>query len=171
MKKDILARQTWFFLGILLLSSLGGSYVFADQPKEARLRIDNQIQDIYKEVASVIEITLQETKSSSKEDEKTAHSNSPSIYTIEEFEFIGVVNWAGKNFTYYSERVLPGGALDIPGRHTSGGFVRDGDGYIVLASDAYPKGTIISTPFGSDGKVYDSFGTGQASDRFDVYTR
>ncbi len=98
-------------------------------------------------------------------------AGSADVYKIGTFEWRGIITWQGKTFSYYSERVLPGYGLRIPGRYTADGFVRDGDGYIVLASDYYPKGTIISTPFGADGKVYDRFGTGQPSYRFDVYTR
>lgn len=92
-------------------------------------------------------------------------------YTIDDLEYLGMIDWEGMTFSYYSEQVLPGEQLFIPGRHISGGFVRDKDGYIVLASDYYDKGTIISTPFGAEGKVYDAFGTGQPAYRFDVYTR
>ena len=107
------------------------------------------------------------------EEETTTYTQSYSsaMYSIDDFEWMGIINWDGKTYSYYSERVLPGPGLNIPGRHTSGGFVRDGEGYIVLASDYYAKGTVISTPFGSAGKVYDAFGTGQPAHRFDVYTR
>ena len=76
----------------------------------------------------------------------------------------GIVYHNGNKFTYYSERVLPGGGLNIPGRHTSGGFVRDKDGYIVIASDK-SNGTVIDTPFG-EGKVYDS---GVSGNHYDIY--
>lgn len=62
--------------------------------------------------------------------------------------------------------MLPGGGLNIPGRHVSGGFVRDGNGYIVLANDAH-KGTIIETPFGT-GMVYDR---GTYGSHIDVYVQ
>lgn len=66
------------------------------------------------------------------------------------------------------DNVLPGGGLQIPGRHVnSNGYVADGDGYIVLANDA-PKGTIFPTPFGAPGKVYDR---GTAGNHLDVYVR
>lgn len=66
------------------------------------------------------------------------------------------------------QSVLPGGGLNIPGRHiNAGGYVADKDGYIVLANDA-PKGTIINTPFGYKGKVYDR---GTYGNHFDVYTK
>lgn len=103
---------------------------------------------------------------------QAASTGSPKQYTLSQFMRIGRLNWQGKQFTYYSQRVLPGGGLRIPGRHVNAdGYVSDGDGYIVLASDYYAKGTVISTPFGYYGKVYDAFGTGQGSHRFDVYIR
>lgn len=62
----------------------------------------------------------------------------------------------GLKETWYSQRVLPGGGLKIPGRHVnSEGFVCDQDEYICVASSTYPKGTIIETSRGV-GKVYDS---------------
>ena len=60
------------------------------------------------------------------------------------------------NITWYSEKVLPGGGLKVPGRHHNDiGFVVDGDGYIVVASDDLPFGTVVDTPIGIKGKVYD----------------
>ena len=92
-------------------------------------------------------------------------------YSIDDLEFQGVINALGKKWTFYSERVLPGGGLNIPGRHTADGFVRDGEGYIVLAaSSSVGHGTIIDTPFGSQGKVYDTCASCHAG-WFDVYTR
>jgi selenocysteine lyase/cysteine desulfurase len=43
----------------------------------------------------------------------------------------------------------------------------DAEGYIVLASGTLAKGTVVNTPFGKAGKVYDS---GCAADTLDVYT-
>jgi hypothetical protein len=81
---------------------------------------------------------------------------------------MGVINWDGWRWTWYSESILPGGGLDIPGRYTdSEGWVRDGNGYICLASSTLPFGTIIDTPFGSNGKIYDA---GCAAGTIDVYT-
>lgn len=103
---------------------------------------------------------------------RAPQNNSAAVYSLSDFMFRGVITWQGKTFTYYSQQVLPGYNLRIPGRHVnSAGYVADGNGYIVLASDYYPKGTVISTPFGSPGKVYDAFGTGQPASRFDVYIR
>ena len=79
----------------------------------------------------------------------------------------GRIWYNGHTETYYSQKVLPGGGLAIPGRHiASDGTIRDADGYIVLASDDYPKGTIVDTSLGA-GKVYD---TGSGSGNVDLYT-
>lgn len=93
---------------------------------------------------------------------------SPKLYGLSQFMFDGVIRWNGLKFTYYSQQVLPGGGLRIPGRHVNAdGYVADGDGYIVVANDA-PLGTIIDTPFGYKGKVYDR---GTVGNHFDVYIR
>lgn len=76
----------------------------------------------------------------------------------------GVVYHNGSKFTYYSQSVLPGGGLNIPGRHVEDGFVKDADGYIVIASDK-GYGAVIDTPFGA-GKSYD---TGVSGDHYDIY--
>ena len=95
-----------------------------------------------------------------------SQSQSQSLYTLDQFMVMGVVNWNGYKYTYYSQSVLPGNGLSIPGRHVNQyGYVCDGDGYIVLANDA-PKGTIFPTPFGAPGKVYDR---GTSGNHLDVY--
>lgn len=96
--------------------------------------------------------------------EEHEHTTQPSM-TPAEFRKAGVIYYNGYKFTYYSEKVLPGPGLKIPGRHSDGNFVRDGDGYIVLASCDLPKGTVVQTPFGP-GKVYDYCPT---SGTIDVY--
>jgi hypothetical protein len=74
----------------------------------------------------------------------------------------------GMRETWYSQRVLPGGGLNIPGRHIDGrGFVCDGDGYICVAVDnrVMPKGTLVQTSNGM-AKVYDNCPT---PNTIDVY--
>lgn len=87
-------------------------------------------------------------------------------YSADEFRQLGEAYWGGWRWTWYSEKGLPGTGLHIPGRHTEGCYVRDGDGYICLASDALDYGTVIATPFGSYGRVYDC---GCDYDTIDVY--
>lgn len=87
-------------------------------------------------------------------------------YSGSYYQFLrdGIVYHNGNKFSYYSQSVLPGGGLNIPGRHVDGGFVRDGNGYICVANDA-PIGTVVSTPWG-DAKVYDR---GTSGNHYDVY--
>lgn len=100
--------------------------------------------------------------------EQVSSTTSPKLYALRQFMFDGIIYWNGLKFTYYSQQVLPGGGLRIPGRHVNAdGYVADGDGYIVLANNA-PLGTIIDTPFGYKGKVYDR---GTVGNHFDVYIR
>lgn len=93
---------------------------------------------------------------------------SDATYEASSFKSIGVIEWNGKKWTWYSQKVLPGGSLDIPGRYIDeDDFVCDEDGYIVLASYDYEKGIVLDTPFGRKGKVYDYCPT---SGIIDVYT-
>ena len=91
------------------------------------------------------------------------------LHSPDEFQNSGVISWGGYDWTYYSELILPGDGLDIPGRHTTeDGYVCDGDGYVVLAADLsmLPRYSVVDTPFGREGKVYD---TGCAYGVLDVY--
>lgn len=81
---------------------------------------------------------------------------------------MGVTQFNGHRETYYSQRVLPGTALDIPGRHVAeDGTVRDKDGYICVASDYgfMGKHEVLLTSLGP-AKVYD---TGCAFGTIDLY--
>ena len=82
-------------------------------------------------------------------------------------QYDGVQTDGTWRYTWYSQRVLPGGGLDIPGRHVDeDGYVRDGDGNIAVASGSLDYGTVVETPYGT-AVVYDS---GCAEDTIDVYT-
>lgn len=80
----------------------------------------------------------------------------------------GVVYFNNHKETYYSQRVLPGGGLKIPGRHVAeDGTVRDQNGYIcVAAHQSYlSRGSVVMTSLGP-AKVYD---TGCAYGTIDIY--
>ena len=80
----------------------------------------------------------------------------------------GAQYFNGHKETYYSQRVLPGNSLAIPGRHVADdGTVRDGDGFICVAADPgfMSKGSILITSLGP-AKVYD---TGCAYGTIDIY--
>lgn len=83
--------------------------------------------------------------------------------------WVGVVYFNGHRETYYSQRVLPGYGLKIPGRHVaSDGTIRDSSNYICVAAhlDEYSRGQVVQTSLGP-GKVYD---TGCAKGTIDLYT-
>jgi len=73
----------------------------------------------------------------------------------------------GTRYTWYSQNVLPGGGLDIPGRGVDeNGFVVDSYGNLCVASSDHEKGTVLETPYGM-AVVYD---TGCATGTVDMYT-
>lgn len=79
----------------------------------------------------------------------------------------GINYYGGVKESYYSQQVLSGGGLQIPGRHVaSDGTIRDADNYIVVASDTQPKGATGQSSLGAY-KVYD---TGVGHSGIDVYT-
>ena len=91
----------------------------------------------------------------------------PSDADAGSLRYDGVQTDGEHTYTWYSQNVLPGGGLDIPGRHVGdGGYIMDGDGNIAVASSDYEYGTVVETPYGT-AKVYDS---GCASGVIDVYT-
>lgn len=70
--------------------------------------------------------------------------------------------------TWYPQSVLPGGGLNIPGRHVADdGTIRDKDGFIVVAAheNNYSKGDTLMTSRGP-AKVYD---TGCGEGTIDIY--
>lgn len=80
----------------------------------------------------------------------------------------GAQYYNGHRETYYSEKVLPGTSLNIPGRHVAeDGTVRDGDGFICVAADPgyMGRGSVLITSLGP-AKVYD---TGCAYGTIDIY--
>ena len=80
----------------------------------------------------------------------------------------GTLNFNGHKETFYSEKVLPGNGLRIPGRHVADdGTIRDENGFICVAADPgfLAKGTILITSLGP-AKVYDC---GCAYGTVDIY--
>ena len=111
---------------------------------------------------------LSDEKPKIEQKKKTITTTNSAIYSAADLRYQGVIHWGGWRWTWYSQNVLPGGGLNIPGRHVdSNGYVCDENGFICLASSVLSKGTIVETPFGKKGKIYDS---GCAADTLDVYT-
>ena len=117
---------------------------------------------------------VEEAGSRSSSQPELTQAPTSATYSVSDLMFMGVINWNGYKFTYYSQSELPGPGLSIPGRHVNeGGYVADGDGYMVLAAPyGIAHGTVFSTPFGYDGKVYDTCASCSTSPMWlDVYTR
>lgn len=136
------------------------------QKEQEQIEQNNEDTGHGSEDANDVEPVEEAVDNTAANEGAAAYSAPQTSSSYEEFMVAGVVNSGGYKYTYYSQSVLPGGGLDIPGRHVDGGFVRDGNGYIVLANDA-PKGTIIETPFGT-GMVYDR---GTVGNHIDVYVQ
>ena len=69
-----------------------------------------------------------------------------SLKRPQQLKAVGDINYNGRKWTYYDEKVIPGQQLNIPGRHTDDNLVKDGNGYICLASRDLDKGTLLLTP-------------------------
>ena len=70
----------------------------------------------------------------------------------------GVYYFNNHKETYYSQKVLAGGGLNIPGRHVAeDGTIRDEDGYLCVAADFgfMTRGSCLMTSLGP-AKVYDT---------------
>ena len=103
-----------------------------------------------------------------EEEELTTQVNQEALYSASYLKQMGVITWNNYRWTWYSQKVLPGGGLNIPGRHVDeNGYVCDENGRSCLASGFVDKGTVVSTPFGKEGCVYDYCAT---ANTYDVYT-
>lgn len=81
-------------------------------------------------------------------------NNIPQEYSPEDLKVLGEIYSGNWKFTWYSENVLPGEGLNIPGRYSDGNFVRDENGFLCVASEDLPFGSTLDTPWG-EAKVYD----------------
>ncbi len=121
------------------------------------------------EASSSEDTSSSETSSSS--DSSSSSGSSGGSYDMPSGS--GILTWSGGvNYfnghmeTWYTMREWKGN-LGIPGMYIgSDGIVRDCDGYICVASDDDPKGTIVETSLGT-GKVYDC---GPGHGIIDIYT-
>lgn len=126
--------------------------ILTDSPRELDDELQVQVEPMRQP------ITLQEEE---------IIEEAETYYSAGYFMSAGVIYWDGWRWTWYSQQVLPGGGLNIPGRHVDeNGYVCDENEYICLASSSLGWGTIVNTPFGKQGRVYDS---GCDSDVLDVY--
>lgn len=136
--------------------------------RDEEIREENKKEETKRENIRKLQVNLKGTSKAERKVEKKDTKPLKQLYSLSDLKFQGIIRWSGYKFTYYSQKVLPGKGLRIPGRHINkDGFIADKDGYIVLSNSA-PNGTIIKTPFGYYGKVYDK---GVYGNHFDAYTR
>lgn len=104
------------------------------------------------------------------EEEDGENAGASAYYSGDEFKFKGRVVDGDHEYTWYSEDVLPGEGLDIPGRHVDDeGYVRDGDGNLCVASNGYSYGTVIDVPFGDGTAVVYDCCEDEGDELIDVY--
>ena len=104
----------------------------------------------------VIEEPAYEEPAPEENNDYVAQDASADYYTSGDLRFLGEIYSGGWRWTWYSQNVLPGGGLNIPGRYVDeNGYVCDENGRICLASEDLPYGTVVATPFGKEGCVYD----------------
>ena len=122
------------------------------------------------EVATSGDYTLIEENEPNLVEESYSEPDIPTCwqkYSCDRFKTLGRVQYGEYTYTWYSQRVLPGGGLNIPERHLNEyGLVVDKDEYVVLASDDFFKSAVLNTPIGIKGKVYD---TGSGVGNLDIY--
>ena len=180
--------KVFLIIGVILILILGGLDIWAWQTnKEIELQNDTIVEQNHLLQTTIDELTAQveEQKVIIEEQEKAlaeleaqeeaqaTEEATPQTtggsgdYSTSGFKSQGVIYHNGTTYTWYSQNVLPGGGLNIPGRHVgSDDLIYDGNGYICVASNDHGYGTVVDTPFGA-GKVYDS---GCASGTIDIYT-
>ena len=130
------------------------AYSIAIMKHEIRAEAEAQ-KEAERKAEEEAEAKAQEEAERAAEEEIQESQNIDCYVSSSDFMVQGVIYENGIKYTWYSENVLPGDGLDIPGRHTDyNGYVCDCDGYICVASCDYSYGTILSTPFGM-AKVYD----------------
>lgn len=104
----------------------------------------------------VIQVAAPAASNTNTKTSNTAKTSSTSN-SASSFKRDGVIKYGGYRWTWYSQRVLPGGGLKIPGRHLDeNGYVCDQNGRIVVACSTLSKGTIMNSPLGKECIVLDS---------------
>jgi len=143
-----------------LVESTEESYETKDETDEVEYSYEEEEEYIYED-ESYEEYIEEDNYDETYDDEyivedAVSQDDYDVIYTPVDFQNLGIINWGGWSWTFYSQQVLPGEGLTIPGRHVDyNGYVCDENDYICLASSSLDKGTVVDTPFGKMGKVYD----------------
>lgn len=156
--KQLRRRYFWFFwilLCIICWVPVFNKYFFANEINYPTAGATRYLTEQINRPTVVVEKEKVEVVESAVKSEKP-DIYCQKIYEVSEFKKLGKVKYGNFYYTWYSEKVLPGGGLKIPGRHHNNlGFVADINGYIVGASDSLPRHSIVDTPVGIKAKIYD----------------
>ena len=127
----------------------------------------SELKPLYGKVAKQVGYIVGSFREAKNEVAKFKKSIKNRSAAARRLHYNGVVYSGGWRYTWYSQNVLPGYGLSIPGRHVgTAGLVMDGYGRVCVASSDLAWGTVISTPYGP-ARVYDC---GCPSGTIDVYT-
>lgn len=160
-KKQLRSYKFWFFWGVFILICFipCGIKYFGCSACYPTAGLTAMLTDM--QIDAIENPTIEEKPIETVEEPAVAE------YSPNQLKRLGVIRWGGHKFTWYSQRVLPGGGLKIPGRHVnSDGYVMDEDGFICGASQMHKKGTVLDSPFGYKVKIYDWCDI----DSIDIYT-
>ena len=152
-------------------------------PEPAKVEFTEETPEVTPEPEPTLEETYQEDSSYEYYEEPNYNYSYDYGYTSQssltndeyitaaDFQQLGIIHDGVWSYTYYSENVLPGGGLEIPGRHTDeDGYICDGKGAVCVASDDLPRGTVVTLPIGENGRTGVVYDTGSGSGNLDIYT-
>ena len=128
--------------------------------------VDEEIKRIDKHIDEVEEAKQKKKEQEAQQTVYTASVTYEDSGYTHPFRSQGTTSDGTYKYTWYSQRALPGGGLNIPGRHVDeDGFVRDESGNLCIESRDLDNGTEVDTPFGK-AVVYDYCPNGN----LDIYT-
>ena len=142
---------------VMIPTNLAEKSAESEEPSKKEVLVVEQDKDGYSEGATeseaaeenVVEEEVVEEEAVEEPVEEVVEDPVPDIlYSSDDLRYAGVIYDGNITYTWYSESELPGGGLDIPGRHHELGFIMDGDGNVCVASCDYSRGTPINVPFG-----------------------
>ena len=170
MKKFIIALGISFITATYGLSFVDSSDTYVDKPVEQvikKTKTKKKTKDSKQQNTDEPSLSVDKPIAQVSSENESQTEVPVSLYSGYYLQTHGAILWNNYKWTWYSEKVLPGGGLNIPGRHADEqGFICDADNYICLASSTLVRGSIVDTPFGKAGKIYDS---GCAAGVLDVY--
>lgn len=139
---------------------------YYEEPAAEAYIEEQSSEEYYEEAAAQEEVYEEEYY-----EEPASTYGSEALYNITDLSHAGIINYNGYRFTWYTSNEWTGNPAYGRPEGTwldENGCWRDPEGYLMLASDSLAPYSVVSTPFGVDGRIYDC-GPG-ADDILDIYT-